>query len=459
MSSQNTKSGRFTAYQLLDRFDIKKDYASKLLDRFLPQTNQPQRTTDMVYGVIRNLTAIDHVISTFAGCETQRIFRKLINIIRIAVYELVFSPKTADYAIVNEIVEITKRRFSKRHAAFVNALLRNITRNIISRTSELTVSNPRRFIPSGLLSGCEFKTDFLPDSQKSPADYLSMAFSLPLWLIENWIRNFGFEKTSDICSASNRRSSVYIRPNILKTSFGQLAKLFEDENIEFETVDNQLIKLKGFGSVTKLPGFSQGLFAVQDLTAFNVVSTLAPKPGQLILDLCSAPGTKTTHLAEFTLDKASIIATDIDTNRLSSVHQNLKRLGMKSVELVEYDFLAESLKKTGPFDTILLDVPCSNTGVLAKRPEVRHKITAKAISDLAATQYDILKKARTMLKSTARICYSTCSIEPQETSHQITKFLKENPDFTLASERLTLPSAASPDHDGGYCAVIEINKA
>ena len=144
MPQSNDKPARLIAYKVLNQLKLKKDYASVLLDRYLPKTSQPQRTTDIVNGVIRNLCAIDAVISNFAGCESERISGKLIHLLRIATYEIVYTPQTADYAIVNQAVEIAKTFGSKKHAAFVNALLRNITRQVTNRKAALSDENIRK---------------------------------------------------------------------------------------------------------------------------------------------------------------------------------------------------------------------------------------------------------------------------------------------------------------------------
>ena len=178
------------------------------------------------------------------------------------------------------------------------------------------------------------------------------------------------------------------------------------------------------------------------------------QPNWTILDLCAAPGTKTTQLAEFTGDKAKIIATDINPQRLEMVKDNATRLGINSISVIAYENLQKVSIEVGPFDCILLDVPCSNTGVLAKRPEVRLRITPKAISKLTKTQSRLLETATAMIKPEGKICYSTCSIQKAENSELVKAFLQKNRDFKLESELLTLPAAQGFGRDGGYVAII-----
>jgi 16S rRNA (cytosine967-C5)-methyltransferase len=212
-----------------------------------------------------------------------------------------------------------------------------------------------------------------------------------------------------------------------------------------------MIKLTSPKAITSLPGFDEGLFTVQDLASSQVVRVLRPQPDWMILDLCAAPGTKTTQLAEATGGRAKIIATDIDKSRLDKIGQNIARLGLsESIRTVEYD----DIEKQGGFDCVLIDAPCSNSGVLARRPEVRHRITENDVKKLAQTQMLLLSKAAGMLKPKGVICYSTCSIQPEEDGLLVRGFISENPRFKIESENLILPSADKFDRDGGYTAVI-----
>jgi len=450
MAGQKPKSARTIAVETLNRCDPQRSYASTVLNKLLSKTDQKQRATDLVLGTIRNRYAIDTVIVTFSGRLVERIPDKLLNIIRVGACELVYSPATAQHSIVNDAVNNARALIGKKQAGFVNAVLRQITRGITNRQIELSKSNPARTLCQSPETGCEFDRDFLPNPESSPADYLSTVFSLPVWLVSDWLSNFGAELTRLICLASNRKPGIYIRPNSLKTSAQELAEKFRLADIEIEiTPQDSMIRIKRPRTITQLPGFAEGLFAVQDITASRVIKILSLRPNWKILDLCAAPGVKTTQLAEITGDSATIIASDIDAERLKKIEENTSRLGIKSVEVVPYEQLQNS-----KFDCILLDVPCSNTGVLARRVEARHRITPDAIKKLIKTQTDLLNTAASMLNPHGIICYSTCSIQKDENSSLIKDFRQNNPNFTLKSEKLTLPSAENFDCDGGYTAIF-----
>ncbi len=453
MAGQKLKSARAIAVEVLNRFDPKYSYAAPILNKLLSETDQRQRATDLVLGTIRNRRAIDTVVFAFSGRPVDRIPDKLLNIIRVGIYELVYSPATAQHSIVNEAVENTKALMGKKQVGFVNAVLRKVTRSITNRQIELSQSNPRRTVCQNPEAGCEFESDFLPDFESSPADYLNTVFSLPKWLVSDWLGEFGMELAQRICFGSNRRPSIYLRPNSLKIPTRILIEKFQQAGIEFEVIDNNqesgMIKVKSPRSLTELPGFAEGLFTVQDITASRVVKMLRPQSYWKILDLCAAPGVKTTQLAEMTGDSATIIATDVDSERLKKIEENINRLGIKSIEVVPYDEIQNS-----QFDCILLDVPCSNTGVLARRVEVRHRMTPEAIKELIKTQKELLNTASSMLEPDGIICYSTCSIQKDENGNLIRDFLEENPKFVLDAEKLTLQSAQQFDCDGGYTAIL-----
>ena len=235
-----------------------------------------------------------------------------------------------------------------------------------------------------------------------------------------------------------------------------MAKKFCQADIDFKIPDDEsMLKIKSPQAVVELPGFAEGLFSVQDTTASQAVKALRPCNGWTILDLCAAPGVKTTQLAELTADSAKIIATDIDSQRLERVKENIARLRLNSVSVIAYENLEKVIAEIGPFDAVLLDVPCSNTGVLAKRVEARYRVKPKAVIELTKIQSELLTAAATMIKPQGKICYSTCSIQKAENTELVKVFLLENKNFKLESEKLTLPSAESHDHDGGYVAIIK----
>ena len=303
MASQKLKSARAIAVEVLNRCNPKRNYAGVILDSLRHETDQRQRATDLVFGTLRNRSAIDTIIVTFSGRPVERIQNKLLNIIRIGTYELIYCPTTEQYAIVNEAVMTAKAAEGDKQAGFVNAVLRQITRHISNRQIALSDDDTKSALPQSPATVCQFDDSFLPDRQTSPAEYLSTVFSLPKWLVAGWLAEFGEESTRQICLASNRRPGVYIRPNRLRTTIEALTGKMGAAEIGFQIApDAEMIRIKSPRDVTQLPGFHEGQYIIQDITASKPIRLLNPQPGWTILDLCAAPGTKTTQLAEATGD-------------------------------------------------------------------------------------------------------------------------------------------------------------
>ena len=450
------KSSRQVALTVLNQFDINDADAANILHKVIERTDQKAQATDIVFGVIRNRSVLDMVIAKIARRPVHGIQKKLLNILRIGAYELIFAPATAEYAIVNEAAEIA-RAGGKKQAGFVNAVLRNILRNISERSVSLVDADVEKTVPQSEETGCAFKIAILPKPDGAAAEYLSKAFSLPKGLVEKWLNEFGFKQTRQICFGSNRRCGIYLRPNALKVSAEQLVEKFVSEEVEVQTVpDSGMLKLASSQPVQTLPGFAEGLFMVQDTTSAKPVSVLEPKAGWVVLDMCAAPGGKTTQLAEVMNDTGKIVATDIDDERLQKVDENCGRLGIKIVRTVAYKKLAAEIAGVS-FDAILLDVPCSNTGVLARRSEARYRINRESVGRLAEMQLGLLQTAAGLMDEKTMICYSTCSIMKQENSDVVKKFLVSNPSLKLEHEELTLPCTDQSgfDHDGGYVAIIK----
>ncbi len=459
MSDPASKSARAVAAEVLRRFDAGRAQAGPMLDRLLPQTDQKQRATDLVFGTIRNLLAINRVIEQFSGRRVRRIDESLLAVIRVGVYELAYSPDTPVYSIVDEAVKIAGHGGGSKQTGFVNAVLRGVVRHIVARETPLRDSSSARTLVQSPQAGCEFDTDFLPDWRSDPAAHLSACFSIPHWLVAGWIAEFGPERARQICLGSNRRPSVYVRVNTLKTRLSQLLERFQEAGVRAEAValrdgvpEANVVRLLGPQAIAHLPGYAEGCFTVQDLSASRAVQMLDPQPGWAILDLCAAPGTKTTQLAEWTANAARIMATDVDAERLTKVTENVARLGCHSVSVVPCAHI--ECGQHGPFDAILLDVPCSNTGVLARRIEVRYRVRPESVEELAGTQLALLVQAAALLKEHGRICYSTCSIQKAENGDLLRRFLAADRRFALVREELALPSAEGFDRDGAYVAIL-----
>jgi len=451
-------SSRRTALRVLQGIQAGRGDASELLGELLPQTDRSGQTTDLVYGVLRNSPLLDALIKQFGGTDKANVKPELQNILRLAVYELVFAPKTADYAIVNEAVNLAAATASQKAGGFVNAVLRNIRRSITLRDAKDTQTLEKtHVVPRADGSACVFAAAVLADPAAAPIEYLSKAWSLPRQLVRDWQAGYGSDAAAQLCRASNRHPSVYAWPNTLRIDAAGLAERLTAEGVQCRLwAERGAVAIRG-GSIVELPSFKEGLFYIQDPTAEGVAGFIQPVAGQIFIDLCAAPGGKSVALALRMRDTGSILASDADPMRLNRLRETIVRLGLKSIQIIGDNDLSAAVQQLLRLDGILLDVPCSNTGVLARRVEARRRLDRSHLESLFQCQQELLKKAASLLKNDSKLIYSTCSNLPEENETQVQRFLQTHPDFCLLGQHTTLASTDNGygfDCDGGFVALL-----
>ncbi len=454
----SANSARGAALQVLHDSRTGRGDAAELLAGRLNRTDRGGQATDLVYGVLRNTELLDGLIKQFGKLNKPNVKPALWDILRLASYELVFAPKTADYAIINEAVNLAGQIGSQKGAGFVNAVLRNLQRGIADRDAKESQSIPNtHIVPRADGSGCVFCMAVLPDAAAEPVEYLSKTWSLPRQLVRQWQSGYGRDAAGQLCRASNRHPSVYAWPNTQRIDAAHLAERLSAEGAQCRLwAARGAVAVRG-ASITELPSFKEGLFYVQDPTAEAVAGAIQPVAGQTFIDLCAAPGGKSVALALRMGDGGCVLASDADSQRLNRLQETIDRLGLKSITVVQSDPLAAAAEGLARLDGILLDVPCSNTGVLARRVEARRRLDKPHLESLFQCQQGLLQKAAGLLKSDSKIMYSTCSNLPDENEHQIQRFLQANADFSLVSQKTVLASAENADGfdcDGGFVAVL-----
>jgi 16S rRNA (cytosine967-C5)-methyltransferase len=399
---------------ILVKIDSKHGYINILFNKALEKnkisTKDAAFINEITYGVIRNRTKLDWVIAKFSNRSLTKTPILIKNILRMGVYQLLFLDKVPGYAICNESVQLSKKYGNLGISKFVNGVLRNIirdSRNIV-----------------------------WPDQEKEPAWYISTIYSHPLYIVKRWLERFGFDNTIKICHANNILPTLVIRTNTLKISRVSLKKFLEKNKISAREgiFTEEALYVKGLSNITKFSAYQEGLFQIQDEASILVSHLLEPLPGELVIDICSAPGGKTTHLAQLMKNKGSILAMDSNKARLSIVKDNCQRLGIEIVKTILNDSTIldldnNYLKKA---DKVLVDAPCSGLGVLRRKPDLKwQNYDSKRFKQLSKLQERILATASNYLKVGGRIVYSTCSNEPEENEEVVYKFLDKNPNFKL----------------------------
>ncbi len=357
---------------------------------------------EIVYGVLRFRDTLDWILGHFlknpakAGNFTQ-------NNLRAALYQLYFM-RVPDWAVVSEAVEMEKSASGHGKPSLVNAVLRNIVRQ------------KKKFEP--------------PFAIEDPVSRIAVNTSHPKWLIKRWIRLFGEDGASQLARANNKIPQMIIRANTLRTTREDLLTLLAAHGVEALPTEFSPdgIALKQTRSHTELD-FVRGLFAVQDEASQLISYLLDPKPHEKVLDACAAPGGKTTHLAQLMRDTGEITAVEKDDKRIPMLRDNIGSLGVRSVLIISRD-VAE-LQNAGPFDRILLDAPCSATGVIRRNPDIKYRRKAKDLDEYRARQVQLLRAVSRLLKEGGRLVYSVCSIEPEEGEQVINEFLKTSQEFRI----------------------------
>lgn len=396
-----------------------RDRARNVLDNFIKEMDikEPDKSflSELVYGTIRWYGKLDWIISQFVPSKKLKKFQpEIVEILRLGLYQLFFLRNVPDYAAVNESVILAKKYGNIGASGLVNAVLRRIIRN-------------------------KDKIEHLK-LEKDPVKYIAVNYSHPEWMIERWIKRYGVEETIKLCMANNLRPPIYARVNLLKTDRKKLLNYLNNEGIKARESPNLSESIEIIDLVVpiyELSSYKQGLFQVQDEGAMLISHILDPKPDEIIIDACAAPGGKTTHIAELMQNKGKIFAFDIDIKRLNLLKENCTRLGITIVEAIESD--SSNLSKYELADRIIVDVPCTGLGVLRRRIESRWRRTIDNVNSLPEFQYKILEGSAKCLKPGGVLVYCTCTIEPEENEQIVDRFIKAHPNFKIQSVKPYLP--------------------
>ena len=402
---------REIALRIINEIENNGAYANIALAKELPRhklSDQDRRfVTELVYGTVKAGETLDWILSFYIERSLQKIPPVILNVLRLGVYQLFFMDKVPASAACNQAAELAKTYGHAGTVRFVNGVLRNIARQ------------PERVV--------------YPERQQEAALFLARKYFHPLWLVERWIKRLGPEETEALCSANNAPPKLFVRTNTLKNSRDQLLQRFLQEGVQAEAAETvpEGIVINAHPALSSLPSLQEGLFQVQDESSMRVAHWLQPQAGELILDVCAAPGGKTTHIAALMENKGRVVAMDVHEHKLELIRQNAARLGLENIEVLLQD--AREVDRVFPAvaDRVLVDAPCSGLGVLRRRADSRWRKTQQMIAELPKLQLQILNSAARCLKEGGVLVYSTCTTEEEENQGVIERFLTDNKDFAL----------------------------
>lgn len=385
-------------------------YADQLMDRELAdgRLSGPDRGlfAELVFGVLRRQGTLDHILGQLLDQSLNKLEPQVLILLRLGLYQLIYLDRIPESAAVNETVNLTKQAVP-RASGLVNAVLRNYLR----RKETIT----------------------FPDPLTAPAASIAARHSHPLWLVNQWLEQLGPEETELLAEASSCQPPLTLRANTLLTSRAELLQRFTDNAIAAAPCHYSPhgIHIEGRHHIPGLPGFREGLFAVQDEASQLAGFLLGVQAGERVLDSCAAPGGKATHLAQLMENRGELLAMDVSRNKLPLIQESAQRLGITIISTRAADLLQSAALPANAFDRVLLDAPCSGLGVIRRNPEAKWRLTPVDFTRLASTQKSMLKNAFRLLKPGGVLVYSTCSTTLEENDAVVRDFLSRQNDCML----------------------------
>ena len=391
------------SFDILDRVINKEAKSNDEINKIADTANNLGFVTKNVYGVLENKIYLDYMIRKLSTVRLKKIHSSVLIILEIGIYNIHFL-NTKDYAIVNELVELTKKK-NKRSAAFVNAILRNFIRD---------------------------EEEIAKIKESDDIKSLSIRYSLPEELTRYIFNNYGIEYTKNFLRYINSEQIISIRVNNLKTDKDTLKKTLEDKGFKVENgnLSANALKILNPSGLVNTDEFKNGFFTIQQEGSMKTIEILDPNENSKILDLCAAPGTKTSYIGEYIKNKGQIIANDISKEKLPLIKENIDRLALENIKLSSFDASIFNKEYEGQFDYVLVDAPCSGLGVMGRKPEIRYNRSMDDIKILAELQKDILDQAIKYLKKDGVLVYSTCTIGDIENKENFL-FLSSQDDLEL----------------------------
>ncbi|OCL27933.1 16S rRNA (cytosine(967)-C(5))-methyltransferase [Orenia metallireducens] len=403
------RTAREIALEGIYKINEEDGFSNLVVNSLLNRSNLDKRdrslATQLIYGVIRRRNTLDWIINKFASRKINKMTPWVRNSLRLGVYQVYYLDKIPTPVAVNETVEAAKSKCNRGAIKFINGVLRNIIRS---------------------LDKIEY-----PKLEKDPVQYIRYKYSQPQWLVERWVKIYGTKKAIEIAENLNKVPATVIRTNTLKTDREALIQELSEDKVDAETIAlvPEAINLLKYPSIDRLKAFEEGRFQVQGLASMLVAHILAPEADDKVVDLCSAPGGKTTHLSQLMDNRGQVYAVDVHQHKLDLIHQNCDRLGIDNVETICNDGREVSFAEK--IDKVLVDAPCSGLGIMAKKPEIRWQKKPQDLAELQQLQVELLENGAKMLKDGGVLVYSTCTFTDEENIDIIREFLEDHDNFKL----------------------------
>ena len=412
---------RKTVYHTLMDIETNNAYSNLALNHHIA-VNKPESTAfvrEMVYGVLENQMLLDYIIDHLADSGTKSLKASELTILRMGIYQLGYMRKVPEYAAVNESVALAKR-YCRSKKGFVNAVLRSYIRDKYSIK--------------------------LPDRTENEIEYLSIKYSYAPWIIQLWLEQYDMDFVESLLKAGNETPRFTVRMNWLKTVKKDLMDRFEDRGYDVKPgiMCQNAIIVQGTDVLDNMM-YKEGYFSVQDEASMLMSEKLNPQKGELIMDVCAAPGGKSLAIAERMDNKGTVIASDIYKRKLNQIEREAQRLGIYNIQTRTWDARRIDSDYLGKADRVLVDAPCSGLGVIRRKPEIKYKDYDSNMKSLPITQLEILESSASYVKVGGTLLYCTCTINKYENERVVDDFLAKHTDFVEKERKQLFPNVEGTD--------------
>lgn len=401
-------NARELAFKTLYDIERNKNYSNISINKNFKNINISDQekglATELIYGIIENKYYLNYIIDKLSKIKSKKMSTYVKISLWLGIYQILFLDSIKEHAAVNESVSLIKK-YDKKSSGFVNAILRNVLRN---------------------------KETIMDIDKDNIVDFLSIKYSYNPWIIQKWINVFGEDFTQDLLDSNSEKPNLYIRTNATKISRDELIEKLKSQGIICSKVNgiDEAIMVQNLKNIDNNKLFKDGFFTVQDISSMLVGKVTNPKDGSLVLDMCSAPGGKATHLAALMNNSGQVVARDVFEHKLKLINNTVKRLGLRNVKVENFDALKIDENSISKFDYVVSDVPCSGMGIIKRKPEIKFK-KEEELKELPVIQTEILNNASKYVKAGGVLIYSTCTIHDEENIDIVNEFLKNNENFEL----------------------------
>ena len=384
--------------------------------------------TRVVDGTLERMMELDYIINQFSKVKVNKMKPVIRTIMRSSVYQLKYMDSVPDSAVCNEAVKLAAKKGFVNLKGFVNGVLRSISRGM----NDISY----------------------PSKEENAAEYISIKYSLPMWIVEQWMKVYDVETIEMMGAEFLKEKPTSIRCNLSQISREELKVKLEEEGVQVKISEElpYALEISGYDFLGKLKSFQNGDFSVQDVSSMQVAHWAAPQKDDYIIDVCAAPGGKSIHLAELLEGTGHVQARDLTEYKVGLIQENIFRSGLKNIEAVVWDATVLDDESKEKADIVIADLPCSGLGVLGKKTDLKYKMTEAMQNDLVDLQKKMLSVVNTYVKSGGKLLYSTCTIHRAENEENTEWFLKNYPEFSLVKEKQMLPGIDGGD--GFYIAML-----